>query len=57
MLVLARKKSERILIGDNISVMIVRVQNGNVYVGVEAPDDVAVDREEVRISKLEADPQ
>lgn len=57
MLVLARTKSQRILIGENISVMIVRVQGGKVYVGIDAPDGVEVDREEVRESKRSTAPQ
>lgn len=47
MLVLSRKVGERILIGDNIAITIVRVAQGSVRIGVEAPDNLNVVREEV----------
>lgn len=49
MLVLSRKVGERILIGDNIAITIVRVAQGSVRIGVEAPDNLNVVREEVAI--------
>lgn len=50
MLVLARKPGERIMIGDDIVVEIVRVRlNGDVQVGIVAPRDVPVHREEVYV--------
>ena len=48
MLVLSRKVGEKILIGDNISVTIVRVAQGTVRVGVEAPQEMAIVREEIK---------
>lgn len=48
MLVLSRKVGEKILIGDNISVTVVRVAQGTVRIGVEAPDDLAIVREEIK---------
>ena len=48
MLVLSRKVGERILIGDNISVTVVRVAQGTVRIGVEAPDEMAIVREEIK---------
>ena len=47
MLVLSRKVGERILIGDKIVVTIVRVAHGGVRVGIEAPPELAVVREEL----------
>ena len=47
MLVLSRKVGERILIGDKISVTIVKVGHGGVRIGVEAPPEMAVVREEL----------
>ncbi len=47
MLVLSRKVGQRILIGDQIVVTIVRVGQGGVRVGIEAPLDLAVVREEL----------
>lgn len=47
MLVLSRKPGERILIADNIAVTIVRIGPNNVRVGIEAPRDVNIIREEL----------
>lgn len=47
MLVLSRKQNERIRIGDNIVVTVVRLSGDKVRLGVTAPDTVGVDREEV----------
>lgn len=47
MLVLSRKVGERILLGDKIRITVVRVSGGGVRLGIEAPSDVAVVREEV----------
>lgn len=52
MLVLSRNIHEKILIGDDIIVVVVGIRSdGRVKLGIEAPDDVAIDREEVRRSK------
>lgn len=48
MLVLSRKQSERLIIGDNIVVTIVRIAGAAVRVGIEAPAEVQIQREEVR---------
>ena len=48
MLVLSRKVGEKILIGDNISVTVVRVAQGMVRIGVEAPNNLPVVREEIK---------
>ncbi len=47
MLVLSRKKDEKIIIGDNIAIMIVDIQGDKVRLGIEAPREVSVHREEV----------
>ena len=47
MLVLSRKVGERILLGDSIRITVVRVSGGGVRLGIEAPHDVSVIREEV----------
>jgi carbon storage regulator len=46
-LVLSRKAGERILIGDKISVTVVKIGHGGVRIGVEAPPELAVVREEL----------
>ena len=48
MLVLSRKVGERILIGDQIAVTVVRVTNGGVRIGIDAPAELAVVREELK---------
>lgn len=52
MLVLSRKVGERLLIGDQIAITVVRIQGGGVRIGVEAPPHLAVIREELK-AKLE----
>ncbi len=47
MLVLSRKKSESIIIRDDIVVMVVEVRGDKVRLGVEAPKEVSVHRREV----------
>jgi len=47
MLVLTRKVGERIHIGDGIVVTVVRIQNDKVRIGIEAPAEVSIHREEV----------
>jgi carbon storage regulator len=46
-LVLSRKIGERILIGDKIAVTVVKIGHGGVRIGVEAPAELAVVREEL----------
>jgi carbon storage regulator len=48
MLVLSRKESERIRLGDSIVVTIVRVSGDKVRLGIEAPPDVLVLRDELK---------
>ena len=47
MLVLSRKVGERILVGDNVTITVVRLTNGGVRLGIEAPTEMTVVREEV----------
>jgi len=47
MLVLTRKVGERILLGDEIAITIVRVTGGGVRIGIEAPDGMPIVREEL----------
>ncbi|KAA0137352.1 carbon storage regulator CsrA [Gimesia chilikensis] len=48
MLVLTRRKDEEIVINDNISIKVLSVKGNRVRLGVEAPDDVQVNRAEIR---------
>jgi carbon storage regulator len=47
MLVLSRKPGERILIGENIAVTIVRIGPNSVRIGIEAPREMNIVREEL----------
>lgn len=47
MLVLTRKVGERIQIGDDISITIMEIKGKQVRVGIEAPAQVKVHREEI----------
>jgi len=47
MLVLSRKKNESIIINDNVVVTVIDVRGDKVRIGIEAPRDVSVHRQEV----------
>lgn len=53
MLVLSRQNGERILIGDDIEVMVVSIREDKVRLGISAPRTLSVDRPEVRAAKLD----
>lgn len=52
MLVLTRRQSESIIIANNIKITVVSVGPGRVKLGIEAPANVRVDRQEIH-DKLE----
>ena len=54
MLVLSRKIGERILIGEDISITVVRTSQGGVRLGIVAPDSLPVMREELRLPQDES---
>ena len=47
MLVLTRKLNEKIRVGDDIVVTIIQIDKGSVKIGFEAPENVAIYRDEV----------
>jgi len=47
MLVLTRRLGEKLHIGDSVVITVVSMKNGRVRIGVEAPAEVAVMREEL----------
>jgi carbon storage regulator len=47
MLVLSRKRFEKIVINDNITITVVELKGDKVRIGIEAPDSVRVYRKEV----------
>ena len=53
MLVLSRKLGQRFEVGGDIRITIVKIDRNSVRIGIEAPDDVKVHREEVAIADRE----
>lgn len=47
MLVLSRKLGEKIVIGDNIVVTVVKIDRNQIRIGIEAPLEISVYREEI----------
>ena len=47
MLILTRKVGESLLIGDDVSITVLSVRGNQVKIGVNAPKDVSVHREEI----------
>ena len=47
MLVLTRRIGEKIIIGDNVTVSVLGVNGHQVRIGIEAPREVRVNREEI----------
>ena len=47
MLVLSRKPGQKILLGDDITITISKVHGDQVSIGIEAPSDVLIRREEL----------
>jgi carbon storage regulator CsrA len=56
MLVLSRKIGEEIVIGDNIRVTVVAVRGNQVRLGFSAPEDVVIQRAELREFTTPAEP-
>ena len=54
MLVLTRKENERIIIDGRITVTVVRVQGDKIRLGIEAPQEVSIMREELIASVAKA---
>lgn len=47
MLVLSRKTGERFAIGDNIVITVVEIDRGKIRLGISAPREVSIVREEI----------
>ena len=47
MLILTRKVGETVVIGDNVTVAIIGVKGSQIRIGINAPKDVIVHREEI----------
>jgi len=49
MLVLSRKPNQGVSIGDHIHITVLGIERGRVKLGIEAPDEVRIDRDELRV--------
>lgn len=56
MLVLTRRRGEKVVIGQDVTVEVVDVNVGRVRLAFDAPQQVSIDREEVRIRKDQEKP-
>lgn len=52
MLVLSRKQNERIRVGESVVVTVVRVNGDKVRIGIEAPSDMRVLRDELEVDAV-----
>jgi carbon storage regulator len=57
MLVLSRKESQRIRLGDSIVITIVKISGDKVRVGIEAPTSILVLRDELELREISAPPE
>jgi len=54
MLILTRNKNESVIIDDNFRIIVLSDRHGQIKLGIEAPEDVEIWREEI-YEKLESD--
>ncbi|MDA0631176.1 MAG: carbon storage regulator CsrA [Proteobacteria bacterium] len=54
MLILTRRVGESLIIGDDVTITVLGVKGNQVRIGVNAPRDVAVHREEI-LDRIQAD--
>ncbi len=57
MLVLSRKEGEKLVIGDNITLVVSKISGNRVTVGIEAPADVKIFRGELKAQTDEKRPK
>jgi carbon storage regulator len=47
MLILTRRVGEKLIIGENVTVTILGVKGNQIRIGIDAPRDITVNREEI----------
>lgn len=52
MLVLTLRENERIMVGDNIKITLVKLYGDRISIGFDAPREVQIDREKIYQEKL-----
>lgn len=57
MLILTRRVGEIVCIGPEIRVMVMGVNGNQVRIGIDAPKNISVDREEIHIRKQKEQPR
>jgi carbon storage regulator len=51
MLIMRRRPGEAILVGKNIEIQVLEISGGRVKLSINAPEEVAISRKEVRLTK------
>jgi carbon storage regulator len=54
MLVLSRKVGEEIVIGNDIRIKVLEIRGGKARIGIVAPEDIVVDRQEIHEKRMNA---
>lgn len=54
MLILTRKVGETLMVGDDVTITVLGVKGSQVRIGINAPNDIAVHREEI-YNKIQAE--
>jgi carbon storage regulator len=52
MLILTRRIGETMMVGDEITVTVLGVKGNQIRLGINAPKNVAIDREEIHLRKI-----
>lgn len=47
MLILTRKLNESLIIGDNIEIKVIKIEDGKVRLGISAPKNIDIHRKEI----------
>ena len=55
MLVLSRKLGQRFQVGPDVRITIVKIDRNSVRIGIEAPGDLSIYREEIVVHEHESD--